>query len=234
MWKNSSKYLQLTERIDFLKQASEKYNNVYITNLTDILIDYTGDKLGYNVFFDDSHFENATYLLLSKIITKMIMEKEKGLDVNLDLSKQEYNKALISDIEKFVDIQNLQKLSRFLSGNYSAIYNKIDTLYKGNKEIFYNEYKIANEEFLKNNTNTNYKILIFYADVLQNNGKIEEAEKILNDLIKLAPNNFEAYLIMGYMEYKNNNFEAADKYFAKVKELNENSDINVAYLKLLK
>ena len=234
LWKNSSKYLQLTERIDFLKQASEKYNNVYITNLTDILRDYTGDKLGYNVFFDDSHFENATYLLLSKIITKMIMEKEKGLDVNLDLSKQEYNKALISDIEKFVDIQNLQKLSRFLSGNYSAIYNKIDTLYKGNKEIFYNEYKIANEEFLKNNTNTNYKILIFYADVLQNNGKIEEAEKILNDLIKLAPNNFEAYLIMGYMEYKNNNFEAADKYFAKVKELNENSDINVAYLKLLK
>ena len=39
---------------------------------------------------------------------------------------------------------------------------------------------------------------------------------------------------MGYIEYKNNNFEKADKYFSKVKELNKDTNINVTYLKSLK
>ncbi len=234
LWKNSAKYSQLTKRIDFLRQTSEKYNNVYITNLTDVLRNYTDDKLGYNIFFDDSHFEDATYSLLSKIITKMIVEKEKNLDLELDLSKQGYNEQLTADIQKFVDVKNLQKLSRYLSGNYSAIYNKIDALYKGNKELFFDEYKTAYETFLKDNTDTNYKIMVLYADVLQNNDRIEESKELLNNLIKLDPNNFEAYLIMGYIEYKNNDYQKADEYFAKAKNLNGSNDIDVACLKSLK
>ena len=75
--------------------------------------------------------------------------------------------------------------------------------------------------------------VILYADILQNNKKIMEAKDILNKLIILSPNNFEAYLILGYIEYNNNNFKKADEYFYKVKGINKNSDIDVKLLNML-
>lgn len=234
IWKNSFGYSQIIKRINFLKQTSKEYKNVYITNLTDILRNYTDNDLGYNIFFDDCHFEDATYLLLSKLITQIIIKKENNLELDLDLCKQEYNELLMHDIEKFIGLRRLQSFLKELSSNYSSGYNKIGILYKENKDVFYNEYKNAYEYFLKDNTDINYKIMFLYADVLQDNKEINKAKKLLNELIKLSPNNFEAYLILGYIEYKNNNFKEADKYFSKVKELNQDSDINVAYLKSLK
>jgi hypothetical protein len=82
IWKNNPGYYRFLKRIEFLKQTSKKYNNVDITNLTEVLRNYTNNKLGYNVFCDECHFSDATYLLLSKIITKIIVKKEKGYDIN--------------------------------------------------------------------------------------------------------------------------------------------------------
>ncbi len=231
IWKNSSEYHTFVERINFIKQISKNYNNVYITNLTDVLKKYTNDRLNLIVFEDECHFTNTTYLLLSKIITKIIVEKEKNIDVDLDMSKEEY-----------LNLSKNEYVSRIKNKNFSASpledkwyeYDYFDILFENSPKDFYelcNKYWIDFKEKIDLNI---YNKLVVCADVLQNNGKIEQSKKLLKDLMSLVPNNFEAYLIMGYIEYKNNNFEQADKYFSKVKELNKDSYIDVSFLKSLK
>lgn len=229
IWKNSFQYSHFLKRMDFLKQISKKYKNVYITNLTDIVRSYTDNKLGYNVFNDDCHFGKATYLLLSKLIANIIVKKEKNLESNLNLSKKEYNKLLLNDIDRHTSLREFSNSN----STYYFFYNKLNILYTNENKKFYEKYNTAYNEFIKDSTDINYKKIVVYADVLQNNKKIKEAYNILNKLIKASPNNFEAYLILGYMEYKNNNFTEADKYFSKVKQLNKNSDINVKLLNAL-
>lgn len=228
IWKNSFQYSHFLKRIEFLKKISKKYKNVYITNLTDIIKNYTDNKLGFNVFYDDCHFLKATYLLLSKLITNIIVKKEKNLELSLDLQKKEYNILLIDNIERHIKNVSVGK-----TYHYNCFYNKLDILYKNRNKKFYENYHIAYDEFIKNRTHINYMRVILYADILQNNKKIMEAKEILNKLIILSPNNFEAYLILGYIEYKNNNFKKADEYFYKVKEINKNSDIDVKLLNML-
>ena len=228
IWKNSFQYSHFLKRIDFLKQISKKYKNVYITNLTDIIRNYTDNKLSFNVFYDDCHFSKATYLLLSKLITNIIVKKEKNLELSLDLQKNEYNILLIDDIARHIKIMPIEK-----AYHYYRFYNKLDILYKNRNKKFYENYHIAYDEFIKARIYINYKRVICYADILQNNKKIMEAKDILNKLIILSPNNFEAYLILGYIEYNNNNFKKADEYFYKVKEINKNSDIDVKLLNML-
>ena len=228
IWKNSFQYSYFLKRIDFLKQISKKYKNMYITNLTDIIRNYTDNNLGFNVFYDDCHFSKATYLLLSKLITNIIVKKEKNLELSLDLQKNEYNILLIDDIARHIKIMPIEK-----AYHYYRFYNKLDILYKNRNKKFYENYHISYDEFIKDRIYVNYMRVILYADILQNNKKIMEAKDILNKLIILSPNNFEAYLILGYIEYKNNNFKKADEYFYKVKGINKNSDIDVKLLNML-
>lgn len=229
IWKNSFQYSHFLKRIDFLKQISKIYKNVYITNLTDIVKNYyTDNKLGYNVFYNRCHFSQTTYLLLSKLITNIIVKKEKNLELNLDLQKNEYNILLIDDIEELIKNMPVER-----AYNYNHFYDKLDILYKNRNKKFYENYHISYDEFIKDRIYVNYMRVILYADILQNNKKIMEAKDILNKLIILSPNNFEAYLILGYIEYNNNNFKKADEYFAKVKEINKNSDIDVKLLNML-
>jgi len=227
IWKNNPGYYRFLKRIEFLKQTSKKYNNVDITNLTEVLRNYTNNKLGYNVFCDECHFSDATYLLLSKIITKIIVKKEKGYDINLDLSIEEYLKLLTKD-----NIEMFEKRDLFLV--YCIAFEYLSFLFEKDIDEFYKLYDKYYINFEASKKINDSNKLVVFADVLQDKGKIKESKKMLNEIMKISPDNFEAYLIMGYIEYKNNNFETADKYFAKAKELNENSDIDVAYLKSLK
>ena len=165
--------------------------------------------------------------MLSKIITKIIVKKEKGYDINLDLSIEQYLNLLIKD-----NIKMFEKRDLFLV--YCIAFEYLSFLFEKNIDEFYKLYNKYYMNFEASKKINDSNKLVVFADVLQDKGKIKESKKMLNEIMKISPDNFETYLIMGYIEYKNNNFEAADKCFAKVKELNENSDIDVAYLKSLK
>ena len=118
--------------------------------------------------------------------------------------------------------------------NYPSSFEKFNIVYKNNKKTFYEYFKKNYEQIKQELSYKKYIVLVLCADILQNNGEIKKSKEILNTLIKLVPDYFEAYLIMGYIEYKNTNFEIADKYFSKVKEFDKGSKIDSAYLKTLK
>jgi len=223
IWKNSFEYSLFLKRMEFLKQMSIKHKNVYIADLADTLKKYTNNNLGYNVFIDDCHFSDATYLLLSKLIVNIIVKKDKNENLNIDISLKEYNKLLENDNMKILEIEQ----------QYIHLFERLKLLFLCNETEFFKYYDRIYDRFLKDKSYKQYLKLIICIDVLQYNNQIMFSKKQLKELIKIYPNRFEAYLIMGYIEYKDNKFKKADEYFAKVKELNIDSNIDVIYLKSL-
>ena len=206
-------------------EIANKYKNVYITNFVDILKKYSNDILGYNFFTDNCHLNKEAYMLLSKLITEIIVKKIDNKEINVIPTKDEFN-------EKIKQVIDIPRCANDPTG-YMVAFDRLENILNNN--TIDSELKNIYVELKKDIENkTNYMTLVCYADVLQEQNRIKESKELLNKLISLAPNNFEAYLIMGYIEYKNNNFEKADKYFAKVKELNKDSNIDVAYLNSLK
>ena len=224
-WKQTHNFNAVKNRMKFLREISNKYNNVYITNFVDILKKYSNDILGYNFFTDNCHLNKETYMLLSKLITEIIVKKIYNKEINVIPTKDDFN-------EKIKQVVDIPRCANDPTGYMVAFDRFINILNNNTIDLELNN---IYDEFQKNiEDKTKYMTLVCYADVLQNNRKIEQSKKLLKNLINLVPYYFEAYLIMGYIEYKNNNFEQADKYFSKVKELYKDSYIDVSFLKSLK
>ena len=224
-WKQTRNFEAVKNRMNFLRKIADKYNNVYITNFVDILEKYGNNVLNYNFFTDNCHLNKETYSLLSKLITKIIVMKIYNKKIDIIPTKEIFN----NKIKHIIDIPKCANDSM----GYIVAFDRLQNILNNNMIDL--ELKKIYIEFKKDIKNkTNYMTLVCYADVLQDKNRTMDSKEILNNLIELAPDYFEAYLIMGYIEYKNNNFEKADKYFAKVKGLNKDSNIDVAYLNSLK
>ncbi|MBR3628088.1 MAG: hypothetical protein IKN42_04485 [Elusimicrobia bacterium] len=220
LWKDTNHYKILLERLNFLKSLQEKYNNVFYTNLTELLLNYCDNNLSYNIFYDDCHWTNTTYELLSEIISKIIMKQDFDRDINITISKNDFNKKLIKDI-------------CYLSKNYAAI----NYFIKNNFDNLYNNYISQISQLEENLTNKIiYNNIYIYAYCLYVNGYKDLSLNILNNLIQLQPNYIEAYLTLGYIYFKQNNIKKAEEYFNNeiVKKLAPDNKINVEYLKSLK
>jgi hypothetical protein len=216
LWKETNHYNILLKRLKFIEELRKRYNNVFYTNLTDILLDYCDNKLGYNIFKDDCHWTNATYELLSEIIAKIIIKEDIDKDVNIKISKDIFNKSLMKD-------------TCHLSENYGAI----DYIIKHNFDNLYNNYISQIKELENNFTDTSYNNICLYGYCLYKNGYKDLSLQVLNNLIYLQPNYPEAYLTIGYIYYKQSNTEKAKEYFDIVKKLEPDNKISVEYLKSL-
>lgn len=222
LWKNTLDYKALFLRMNFLKELSNKYDNLFITNLTDIIKMFTGGKIDYNVFIDNYHFTDATYILLSEIITKIIVKEDLKLNIDVKLTKDNYLNLLKNN--------RVEIPSYYISMYYSLSFEmlKLDVKYNYDKVLI--KYKKIFDSFKINKKYDDYLFLVLYADVLCYNNEVKKSKEILNYLISLSPKNFEAYLIIGYIYYKENNLKKADEYFNIVKKINKDSKINVSFL----
>ena len=228
LWKNTFDYKSLISRIDFIKRLSNENKNIYITNLTQTLKEYNDNKLDYNIFYDCYHFTDPTYKLLSQIITKIIIKKELNIDTNISLTKDEYQNLLKSN-RPFIPYNYIQQY-------YALSYEISELKYKDNSRKFIDENNTIYINFVnnKNRTYDVYMAIILYSDILQYNKKYKEAKEILNSMIKIIPKQYEAYLLLGYINYKENNFKQADKYFNIARELNPKINISSLYFDSLK
>ena len=228
LWKNTVDYKHLNLRINFIKDLSNKAKNIYITDLNQILKKYNNNKLDYNIFYDCYHFTDPTYKLLSQIITKIIVKKELDFDTNIDLTKDEYQKSLKTN-RPFIPIYYIQQ--------YYALSYEISKLkYKDNSQKFIEENNTIYTNFIngKDRTYDTYMAIILFTDILQENKKVNEAKKILNNMIKLIPKQYESYLLLGYIYYKEKNFKYADKIFDIVNQLNPEIKVSCDFFNSLK
>lgn len=230
LWKNNNDYAALLSRMAFLKKLPEKYDNVFIVFLTDAVKEFTNAELGYNVFRDNCHFTGTTYTLLSQLITQIIAREDLRKNIPVPMTKQQYLKSLKNETSR-INPDAIEILPRY----YCVFFDLFNRAVKyDDKNIPAQYYKLIGN--LKNYKNkyADYLKYAVFADALQENGYLKEAEKILKNLIILSPDYYEAYLITGYIYYKQNNYTAADKYFDIAKTIEQNSEINVKYLNLLK
>ena len=229
LWKNTVDYKALNSRINFIKNLSDEKGNIYITDLTKKIKEYNNDKLDYKVFYDCYHFTDPTYELLSQLITKIIVKQELKEDIENIFNKGDYKNLLI---KYMLDIPK-----SFISTEYYYSFVQIlNQKYKFDYEQFYLEYNKIYCDF-KNNINKtyeNYMAIILYADVLQENKRIKEGKEILNTLIKIIPKRYEAYLLLGFIYYKENDFKQAEKYFNDVNQLNPELKVSCAFFNSLK
>lgn len=228
LWKNTFDYKSLISRIDFIKKISDENENIYVTDLTSTLKEYNNDKLDYNIFYDCYHVTDPTYKLLSQIIAKIIIKKEMDIDINISLTKKEYQNLLKAN-RPFIPYYYIQQC-------YTLSYEISKIKYKDDSRKFIDENNTIYTNFVngKSRTYDIYMAIILYSDVLQYNKKNKEAKEILNNMIKIIPKQYEAYLLLGYINYKENNFKQADKYFDIVRELNPQISVNSLYFDSLK
>lgn len=97
LWKNYDGYKSLLKRMQYFREISEKNNNVFVTNLTQKLREYTNNNLGYNIFTDDCHFTRATYTLLSDLITQTIIMTDYNKQIGFCIERKTFLKLLEED-----------------------------------------------------------------------------------------------------------------------------------------
>ena len=228
LWKNTFDYKSLISRIDFIKKISDENENIYVTDLTSTLKEYNNDKLDYNIFYDCYHFTDPTYKLLSQIIAKIIIKKEMDIDINISLTKKEYQNLLKAN-RPFIPYYYIQQC-------YTLSYEISKLKYKDNSQKFIEENNTIYTNFIngKDRTYDTYMAIILFTDILQENKKVNEAKKILNNMIKLIPKQYESYLLLGYIYYKEKNFKYADKIFDIVNQLNPEIKVSCDFFNSLK
>lgn len=211
-WKNSTDYKSLLSRIEYIKTISEKYNNVYVTNLTDYLNIFTKNNIEYNIFYDSCHWTPTTYKLLSQIITKIIVKESSQKDISIDFTEEQFNKKSIEDHD--FPTHNIGFNNFGIKYNYNNLLNNVISFLNSNKEI---------------SSNDSANISIFSYCLYMNNHK-KEAFEIIYKLLSLNSYNYEPNLILGYLYYMENKFDLAEKFFDITKALEPNSKIDVKYL----
>lgn len=188
-------------RIEFLKTMSNN-NNIFVTNLTAILKNYTDDKLGYNLFYDGCHFSTATYKLLSQLITQIIVQKElnKKIDTNIDKNKfmelLKYDHSFIckTSFNNF----GIQKCYNIVCADFEKKYNDF-----------------------KNGYNNDYLTLVLFLNSLydlkpENSGEIKIK---LKELSILRAESFEAPLLLAYIYYREKNYVKSNEYLNHAQKL---------------
>jgi len=100
-------------------------------------------------------------------------------------------------------------------------------------EILLNKYskrevtEIQRKELLEKIDNDENKVvnLIRLSELEISNGNFEQAEKLINQSIKLDSNIESAYLVKGYLNHKKNNFEQAISDFEFMKEITKSDEL---------
>ncbi len=248
LWKNTADYSALLSRMAFLRTLPDKYKNIYIANLTETIRLYTDGQLDYKIFYDNYHFREETYMLVSDIIAKIILKQDYGENIELSLKQQEYADLLtknrfdipnhdMSDESGYNEAFWFQFHEIFGYDQYCSYFGKLINQHKqsGLDETFAGYEKIYdNYKKNQNRTRDMYMYMVLYADLLQHLKEEKKSEAILKTLINSEPNYFEAYLIKGYGYYKKQDYKKAEEYFNIVNQLNKDSKISVSFLNSLK
>lgn len=211
LFRNTKTYNNFLLRIEFLKKMANN-KDIFVTNLTEELRNYTDNKLGYNIFYDDCHFTTGTYKLLSQLITKIIVRKELNKTIDISIDKNKFYELLKYD-HSFV---------------YRSAFNDfgIKNCYKSIYADFINRYN----DF-KNGNSQDYLTLVLFLKSLYKMmpEKNEEIKIMLKELTESRLSSYEAPLLLGYIYFCEKNYKKFNEYLNIAKML-EPDNIDVKYL----